>query len=80
MHRVWKRHYQGGSVQLVRLGAAEELMDFRGFLLHRHRYYRYGSLAAIRAVHESFGMDIETARIVHYDAESHGLTVRLAWK
>jgi hypothetical protein len=80
MHRVWKRHYRGGSVQIVRLGTAEELIDFRGFSLHRHRYYRYGSLAAIRAAHESLGMRIEVARIAQYDASSHALTVHLAWR
>jgi hypothetical protein len=80
MHRVWKRLYQGGSVQVVRLGAAEELIEFRGFSVHQHRYFRYGCLAAIRSAHEAVGLDIEVAKIVRYDADTHDLTVHLAWK
>jgi hypothetical protein len=80
MHRVWKRLYQGGSVQVVRLGANEELIDFCGFSVHQHRYFRYGCVAAIRAAHEAVGLDMETTRIVRYDPNTHELTVHLAWK
>jgi hypothetical protein len=80
MHRVWKRLYQGGSVQVVRLGDTEELIDFRGFSVHQHRYFRYGCVAAIRSAHEAVGLEIEVSKIAHYDADTHDLTVHLAWK
>jgi hypothetical protein len=32
------------------------------------------------AQNESFGMHIEVAKLVHYDAKSHDVTVHLAWK
>lgn len=79
MHRVWKRLYQGGSVQIVKLGDCEELIDFRGFSLHRHRYFRYGCLAAIKSAHEAVGLKIEVIRIVRYDSDSQDVTVHLAW-
>jgi hypothetical protein len=79
MHRVWKRLYQGGSVQVVRLGTTDELIDFCGFSVHQHRYFRYGCLAAIRSAHEAVGLHMETTRIVRYDPNTHDLTVHLAW-
>jgi hypothetical protein len=79
LHRVWKRLYQGGSVQIVKLGDTDLLMDFRGFSLHRHRYYRYGCLAAIRSVHESVGQKIKLVQIVRHDPRTHEVTVHLAW-
>jgi hypothetical protein len=79
MHRVWKRLYQGGSVQIVKLGDAEELIEFRGFSLHRHRYYRYGCLAAIKAAHEAVGLHIEVMRTVRHDPNTNDVTFHLAW-
>jgi hypothetical protein len=79
MHRVWKRLYQGGSVQVVRLGAAEELIEFRGFSIHQHRHFRYGCLAAIRSAHEAVGLQMKVTKIARYDHETHDLTVHLAW-
>jgi hypothetical protein len=79
MHRVWRRLYLGGSVQIVRLGDAEELIDFRGFSIHQHRYFRYGCVAAIRSAHEAVGLHMKVTRIVRYDPKTHELTVHLAW-
>ena len=79
MHRVWKRLYQGGSVQIVKLGHAEELIEFRGFSLHRHRYYRYGCLAAIRSAHESVGWQMKVVKIAWHDPSTNDVTVHLAW-
>jgi hypothetical protein len=80
MHRVWKRLYQGGSVQIVKLGDTEELFEFRGFSLHRHRYYRYGCLAAIKAAHEAVGLHVEVLRIIRHDPQTNDTTFHLAWK
>jgi hypothetical protein len=79
MHRAWKRLYQGGSVQIVKLGDTEQLIEFRGYSLHRHRYYRHGCVAAIRSVRESVGMQIRLIQIVRYDPGTHDVTIHLTW-
>lgn len=79
LHRVWKRIYQGGSVQTVKLGPTEELIEFRGFTLNRHHYYRFANLAAISAALEAIGVRIETAKIIRYDAATHEVVIRLVW-
>lgn len=80
MHRVWKRLYQGGSVQVMRLGATEELIEFRGFSIHQHRYFRSGCVAAIRSAHEAVGLHMKVTKIALYDPHTHDLAVHLAWE
>lgn len=79
LHRVWKRIYQGGSVQITKLGPTEELMEFLGFSLNRHHYFRFANLAAIVAVHEAIGAHVETAKFVRYDAATRGALIQLSW-
>lgn len=79
LHRVWKRLYLGGSVQIVKLGPREELIELRGHTLYRHSYFRHGSLAAITAAHEAVGARIEMNRIVRYDARTHEIVFHMAW-
>jgi hypothetical protein len=79
LHRVWKRVYQGGSVQIVKLGPRDELIELRGHSLYRHSYFRFGSLAAITAAHEAVGARIEMNRIVRYDPQTHEIVIHLAW-
>jgi|SoiMethySBSTD1v2_1073268.scaffolds.fasta_scaffold02406_21 hypothetical protein len=79
LHRVWKRVYQGGSVQITRLGPRDELIELRGHTLYRHAYYRFASLAAITAAHEAVGARIELNRIVRYDVMTHEIVYHLAW-
>jgi hypothetical protein len=79
MFRVWSRLYQGGSVQVTKLGPSEELLEFRGFTLNRYRYYRHANVAAIVGAHQAVGALIESARIVRYDAATHETTIHLSW-
>jgi hypothetical protein len=79
LHRVWKRVYQGGSVQIVKLGPRDELIELKGHSLYRHPYFRFGSIAAITAAHEAVGARIEVNRIVRYDAMTHEIAIHLAW-
>ena len=79
LHRVWKRLYQGGSVQIVKLGPRDELIELRGHSLYRHPYFRFASIAAITAAHEAVGARIEVNRIVRYDAMTHETVIHLAW-
>lgn len=80
MQRVWKRLYQGGSVQVVKLGPATGLLEFRQFALQQYYYYRHACLAALRGAHEALGLEIEASRIVRYDPKTHDVTMRLDWK
>jgi hypothetical protein len=79
LHRAWKRVYQGGSVQIVKLGPRDELIELRGHSLYRHPYFRFASLAAIAAAHEAVGARIELIRIVRYEAQTHEVVIHLAW-
>lgn len=77
MYRVWKRLYQGGSVQIAKIGPTDQLIEFRGFSLNRHHYYRFANLAAVIGVHEAVGVRLETAKILSYDATSHDVVIQL---
>jgi hypothetical protein len=79
LYRVWKRVYQGGSVQVTKIGPAAELIELRGFSLNRHHYFRFANLAASVGVHEAVGVRIETAKILSYDASSHDVVIQLRW-
>lgn len=79
LHRAWKRVYLGGSVQIVKLGPKDELIELRGHSLYRYPYFRFGSLAAITAAHEAAGARIQSNRIVRYDALTHEIVLHLTW-
>ena len=80
LHRVWKRVYQGGSVQIVKLGPRDELIEIRGNSLYRHSYFRFASLAAVTAAHEAVGARIVFNRILRYDAQTHEIVYHLSWE
>jgi hypothetical protein len=79
LHRAWKRVFQGGSVQVVKLGPTEELIELRGFSLNQHRYFRFGNLGAVAAAHEAVGIRIESTKIVRYDSSTQDVTIHVAW-
>jgi hypothetical protein len=79
LHRAWKRVFQGGSVQIVKLGPTEELIELCGFSLNRHHYFRHGNLAAVAAAHETVGIRITSTRIVRYDPAKHDVTMHVTW-
>jgi hypothetical protein len=79
MYRVWKRLYQGGSVQITKLSPAEELIEFRGFSLNRHHYYRLANLAAVVGVHEAIGVRIDMAKLLRYDPTTHDVVIQMGW-
>ena len=80
LHRSWRRIYQGGSVQITKLDDTEQLLEFRGFTLNRHRYFRYANAAAVKGAHESVGVRVKSARIVRYDPATHETVVHLVWR
>jgi len=79
LHRMWGRLYQGVSVQVVKLGAREKLIETRGLSLFRFHYYRQTSLAAISAAYRALGAHENSVKMVSYSAKTHELVVRTSW-
>ncbi|HEY2733204.1 MAG TPA: hypothetical protein VGI70_04430 [Polyangiales bacterium] len=79
LHRMWARLFQGGSLQVVKLGPKMKLLQARGIRLNRYHYYRQGHLAALRATHSAIGVELTTLQIASYDEANDELTVRLGW-
>ncbi len=79
LHRMWGRLYQGVSVQVVKLGAREKLIETRGLSLFRFHYYRQTSLAAISAAYRALGAQENSVKVVSYSAKTHELVVRTTW-
>jgi hypothetical protein len=79
LHRMWARLYQGGSVQVVKVGAREKLLEIRGFSLNRFHYYRQTALAAIGASYSALGPRMTSVRIQSYSPKTHELVVRSSW-
>lgn len=79
LHRMWARLYQGGSVQVVKVGSRAKVLELVGFRLGRYRYYRNAQLFALRAAHEALGARLESVRNLSYNAARDELRVRVAW-
>lgn len=78
-HRVWKRLYQGGSVQFAKIAPTERPHRLPRVVLNKFRYFRCANLAGIKGVHEAIGIRVESARIVRYEPTTLELTVHLVW-
>ena len=79
LHRVWGRIYQGGSVQIVKLGLKDQLTELRGFPLARYRHYRQSQNAAIATTFEGLGVHIETVKVASYNAQRGEMVIRITW-
>jgi hypothetical protein len=79
LYRMWARLYQGGSVQLTRLGEHETLIGQLGFTLNRYEYYRQAQMRAIAAAYASVGTRITRFDIERYDPETHEIEFHMAW-
>lgn len=79
LHRMWARHYQGGSVRVVKLGPHDMQLEQRGFVINQFRYYRLAQLAAIGISFEAIGARMSTLRIVSYSAPRDELVMQLGW-
>lgn len=78
-HRTWARLYQGGSTQVVKVGANEMLLECRDYRLHQFYYFRRAQLSAIRIVFESLGVPVAT-RSLGYRASRDETTIRVTWE
>ena len=77
--RMWPRHYQGGSVQAIKLGPNNLLYELCSFRLNRFRHYRVGQLAVFRAAYEAIGVQLQSARILSYSAPKDEVHVSVSW-
>lgn len=78
--RMFPRLFQGGSVQVVKVGPQALLYEERGFKLNCFNYYRQGHVAAVRAAHEALGVKIVELRALSYKAATDELVVRVEWQ
>lgn len=79
LQRMWPRVFQGGSVQVVKVGPKAKLMEERGFRLNKYQYYRQSHLAAVRATHQSLGTRNVQTKVESYSAARDELVVRVSW-
>lgn len=78
LHRMWPRMFQGGSVQVSKLGPKDQLVEEKGHTLNRYRYYRHAHLAAVTATYEALGGRVKVS-IASYDPATDEMNVRISW-
>jgi hypothetical protein len=80
LHRMWSRLYQGGSVQIVKLGPKDQLFEQRGFPMNRFLYYREGQLSAIASAFAAIGVRLSTIKVESHHAGRGEISARLSWR
>lgn len=78
LHRIWSRLYQGGSAQVVKVGAREMLLECRKYRLDRFDYFRRAQMAAFRAMFDSMGAS-SSVKLVSYSAAREESIYRVTW-
>jgi hypothetical protein len=79
LNRMWPRVFQGGSVQTVKAGPKEMVLEEWGFVLNRYPYYRHGHIAALDATYTVLGARLTGTKVVSYSAVRDELVVRIGW-
>jgi hypothetical protein len=79
LNRMWPRLFQGGSVQVVKIGPKDKLLEERGMSLNCFEYYRQAHVAAVRTTYASLPIRNVVARVVSYDAKDDEMVVRVTW-
>jgi hypothetical protein len=79
MYRMWARLYQGGSVQVVKLGPNAQLIEQRGFPMNRFRYFRQAQLAAFVAAYEALGVELSLIKVERYSPARDDVVFRVVW-
>jgi hypothetical protein len=79
LHRMWPRLYQGGSVQVVKLGPKDKYVEQRGFLMNRYRHYREAQLAAFAAVYGSVGTQFTCLKVERASSDWDLVMYRMTW-
>jgi hypothetical protein len=78
LHRMWPRVFQGGSVQVWKIGPKAQLLEERGYSLNRYEYYRRGHIAALSATYAALG-STSTVRIAGYNKAKDQMAVSVSW-
>jgi hypothetical protein len=78
-HRMWSRLYQGGSVQISKLGPREQLIERRGYPMNRFRYYRHAQLGVFAAAYAAFGVDLTRREVREIRPQDDEVAFVLAW-
>jgi hypothetical protein len=80
LYRTYARTYEGGSLQVIKLGPKDKLLEFKAFSLSRSRYYRIAQLHGIGSSYQSFGVRLETLKVVSYNPTGDEMTFRFTWR
>jgi hypothetical protein len=79
LHRMWDRLYQGGSVQVVKMGPKHQILELRGFPMNRVAYYRHAQIAVVGAAYRGLGCRLSRLEAVSSSAARDELVLRVAW-
>ena len=77
LHRMWPRIYRGGSVQVLRMGPNDVLIEQRGLVLNGFKYFRQSQVMSITAAHESVGIQVTSVKIDRYSAVRDEIVYRM---
>jgi hypothetical protein len=79
LNRMLRRLHHGGSVQMVKVGPKDKLLEERGFQVTRYNYVRQCHLAVTRATYAALGASVKYAKIVSYDAATDDFVIGIGW-
>ncbi|HKP64580.1 MAG TPA: hypothetical protein VJV78_47920 [Polyangiales bacterium] len=79
LHRMWSRLYQGGSVQISKIGPTDQLISRRGYPMNRFRYYRLAQLGAFAAAYAALGTELTTREVLEVDTALDEVTFHVGW-
>jgi hypothetical protein len=76
---LWGRLFQGGSLQLTKVGPKDLLIEIAGASLPRFEYFRYGFCGVVRAGFKYVGVRMAYVRVAQWDASRDVFVMRAAW-
>jgi hypothetical protein len=78
LNRMWPRLFQGGSVQVSKVGPKAQLIEQKGYVLNRYHYYRQSHISAVRATYDALGAT-STVKLLSYSAARDEMVVHVSW-
>jgi hypothetical protein len=78
IHRTWSRLYQGGSVQFVKIGPKDLLLEERGYPMNRCQYFRRGHLGSLAARFAALGTELTRREVLEVEADD--VVIHLGWR
>lgn len=79
LHRMWSRLYQGGSVQIVRLGPRDQLIVRRGYPMNSFRYYRLAQLGVFAAAYAALGTTLTRRAVAEVNPAEDEVAFHVGW-